>query len=71
VSKVRWDIILTSVGTIAVILGILTEFSSGNEDLLYFGGTVAIAFGVSMWANRRRRLRNVPPPPVPVGPSEP
>jgi hypothetical protein len=71
VSKVRWDIGLAVVGAASAIVGLFTDFTSAIEDVLYIGGFAAMIYGLSTWASRRRRLRNVPPPPVPVEPSEP
>ncbi len=67
-SKVRSDIVLAVVGAASAIVGLFNEFTGEIEDVLYIGGFAAMTYGLSMWANRLRRLRNVPPPPVPVEP---
>jgi hypothetical protein len=58
--------VLAVVGAALAIVALFTEFSGEIEDVLYFVGLAAMAYGLSTWTNRLRRLRNVPPPPVPV-----
>ena len=60
---IRWDIILAVVGAATAIVALFTDFAIEIEDLLYLGGFTAMFVGLSMSANRRRGLRNVPPPP--------